>query len=424
MQLIGKMNLIARRATVFRQFALQLIAFVILLIATQAGQTANEERLLAIDWNVETNEEATNLKIVFDRPAPLKVLYLASPNRVILELPQTSFGFERNQIQPIGPFENIRYGIFDEDTARIVISLNTPMMAKGLSDNLDEAFTVSDKGAELNLKFTKVDEAVFASTAAEQLLTSSKPVFAPKVDRIGEDKGGPKKIFSVVIDPGHGGIDGGAEGRGGTLEKDVTLAFALALKDALKDIPNFRVTLTRDGDQFLRLKERVRIGRQSDADIFLSIHADSIQYRSVFGATVYTLSEKASDQISAGLARRENDVDLFAGLTLDDETGDVTDILVDLMREETEVFSIRFAKSLIQKLDAENVKLIKNPHRRAGFAVLRAPDVPSILIELGYLSNRDDENRLINPKWRNDLAAIMAESIKGFGGQVLKARLQ
>lgn len=395
--------------------------FFLSLIESKAADTGP---LLAIDWNVEIRENEANIQIIFDRPAPFKVLYLASPNRAIIELPQTSFGFERNQVQPIGPFENIRYGIFDEETARIVISLAAPMMVDSREDNPQSAFEISDKGAVLNLRFATVDEAQFSQTVATQMLASTQPVFAPKTDRIGEDSNEPKKVFSVVIDPGHGGVDGGAEGQQGTIEKDVTLAFGLALREALKDIPNFRVTMTRDKDQFLRLKERVRIGRQSEADLFLSIHADSIQYRSVFGATVYTLSEKASDQISEGLAEQENNADLFAGLPVDEETSDVTDILVDLMREETEVFSIRFAKSLVDKLDAENVKLIKNPHRRAGFAVLRAPDVPSILIELGYLSNKADERRLIDANWRKNLAEIMAQSIKGFGEQVLQARLQ
>lgn len=387
------------------------------------ASAAGNAPVLAIDWQAELSGESVSMDILLDRAVPFEVLYLTNPNRMIIELPETSFGFDRAQVQPLGPIENIRYGAFDNETARIVFSLTGPAMLANVPSDTMQAFTISDNGATLSLMLVPTEQASFSQEAQRQLAQRAEPVFAPKTDRIGEAEATNSTIFSVVIDPGHGGVDGGAEGAGGTKEKNVTLAFSLALQEALQDQPNVRVTLTRTRDQFVRLKERVRIARQSNADLFLSIHADSIQYRSIFGATVYTLSEKASDRISANIAQQANNADLFAGVVIEDDDNDVADILMDLLREETDVFSERFANSLVTQLQGQKVRMIKNPHRRAGFQVLSAPDVPSILLELGYLSNKDDENRLKDAQWRGHVAKIIADAVTQFGEQVLASRL-
>ncbi|WP_375669453.1 N-acetylmuramoyl-L-alanine amidase, partial [Bartonella sp. MR168JLCBS] len=219
--------------------------------------------------------------------------------------------------------------------------------------------------------------------------------------------------FRVVIDPGHGGIDGGARGITGILEKDVTLAFARALRDELKKDSHTTVVLTRDSDIFLRLSERVKKAQELGADLFISIHADSIDMHSLRGATVYTISDKASDAIAKSLAESENKVDLLDGLPAE-ESLEVTDILLDLTRRETHTFSINFANSVIANLSKSHINLINNPHRYADFQVLKAPDVPSILIEIGYLSNKEDEELLNNPQWRKKMAASIAHSIRQF----------
>ena len=200
--------------------------------------------------------------------------------------------------------------------------------------------------------------------------------------------------FTVVIDPGHGGIDGGAEGLNGTIEKNVTLAFATELRDKLAAIGKYDVFMTRDTDEFLRLDDRVRIARQHEADLFISIHADTISVKGIRGATVYTVSDKASDAEAQALADRENLSDQLAGMEIKNENKEVTDILIDLIRRETHSFSMSFAHTLVGQLST-SVGLINNPHRSAGFKVLKAPDVPSVLVELGYLSNAKDEAQLL-----------------------------
>lgn len=216
--------------------------------------------------------------------------------------------------------------------------------------------------------------------------------------------------FTIVLDPGHGGIDGGAQGVSGLFEKSVTLAFALELRQALEDTGDYNVHLTRSTDLFLRLDERVRIAREHEADLFISIHADSIRLRNFRGATIYTLSEKASDAEAAATAARENLSDEIAGMVVQEERDDVTDILVDLIRRETHTFSIRFARTLLGEL-SDTVNLVGNPLRSAGFMVLKAPDVPSVLLELGYMSNPKDEAQLRDPEWRKKTIDSVVKAI-------------
>lgn len=174
-----------------------------------------------------------------------------------------------------------------------------------------------------------------------------------------------------------------------------------------------RVFLTRTTDKFLRLRDRVSLARQYGADLFISVHADTIRYRGARGATVYTVSDKASDKVAQEIAKSENLADQLAGIAPEETDDEVTDILLDLLRKETQTFSIRFARSLIGEM-SQSVELIKNPHRFAGFQVLTAPDVPSVLLELGYLSNRRDEALLRDPKWRDKAGDSVVSAIMKF----------
>ncbi|MFD2258970.1 N-acetylmuramoyl-L-alanine amidase family protein, partial [Chelativorans composti] len=221
------------------------------------------------------------------------------------------------------------------------------------------------------------------------------------------------KRFTVAIDPGHGGIDGGARGHSGTQEKAITLAFALELRKALEESGKYRVVLTRDRDVFLRLDERVRIAREQGANLLISIHADAIRLKDFRGSTVYTLSEKASDAEAAATAARENLSDELAGIEAEEIRNDVADILADLMRRETHVFSIQFARTLVNEI-SDTVQLVNNPLRSAGFRVLRAHDVPSVLLELGYLSNAEDEKQLRDPEWRARAARGIVRAVDLF----------
>ncbi|MGE0745813.1 MAG: N-acetylmuramoyl-L-alanine amidase [Rhodospirillales bacterium] len=214
----------------------------------------------------------------------------------------------------------------------------------------------------------------------------------------------------VVIDAGHGGIDSGATSPGGRLEKDLTLAHARELRDQLLATGRYQVAMTRDGDKFLRLRERIAFARNVDADLFVSLHADSLNDSRLRGGSVYTLSDTASDEEAAALAAKENKADLIVGIDLSAQRREVVEILIDLAQRQTMHESSMFARKLIDELGDSQV-LLKKAHRYAGFAVLKAPDVPSVLLEMGYLSNVEDERLLSSPEGRASLAAAAVRAI-------------
>lgn len=214
----------------------------------------------------------------------------------------------------------------------------------------------------------------------------------------------------IVIDPGHGGVDPGAIGVSGIYEKHITLALARELKTALEKSGRYRVHLTRDRDVFIRLRDRVAIARQYGADLFISLHADAVQNPSIRGLSVYTLSQNASDNEAQALAEKENKADLIAGVDLSHETPDVAGILIDLAQRETRNRSAGFASEMVDEVGQE-FNLLDNTHRFAGFAVLKAPDLPSVLVETGYLSNDYEEKQLRQPTYRARLAKAIARAI-------------
>jgi N-acetylmuramoyl-L-alanine amidase len=217
----------------------------------------------------------------------------------------------------------------------------------------------------------------------------------------------------IVIDPGHGGIDPGAVSRSGTAEKDVVLAFSEALKETLDATGLYEVHLTRNDDVFLSLHDRVQFARKAAADLFIAVHADSLSRGTARGATVYTLADKASDAEAEALAHKENRSDIIAGVDLMAETEQISGILIDLAQREAKNHATTFAKQLVTELKPVT-NLNRRPIRSAGFRVLKAPDVPSVLFELGYLSNRSDETLLVSPEWRGKVAGAMAEAIQRY----------
>ena len=220
----------------------------------------------------------------------------------------------------------------------------------------------------------------------------------------------------IVVDAGHGGVDPGAKGKGGTLEKDVVLEVALLFAEKLEASGRYRVKLTRDDDRFIKLGDRVEIARNAEASLLISVHADAINYAGISGATVYTRSDKASDLAAQMLADRENRADLIAGVDLSEETDEVAGILFDLVRRETRNFSKMFGRGLIDEFRGQ-VRLIKNPLRSARFHVLAAPDVPSVLVELGYLTNAKDEKVMKTPEWREKVTEAMLQAVDAYFGR-------
>ena len=239
-------------------------------------------------------------------------------------------------------------------------------------------------------------------SATPQTVSASKPATPPD----------PRPV--VVIDPGHGGIDNGTQSSGQT-EKDLVLAFGLALRDRLEKGGKYRVVMTRTDDTFIPLNDRVRMARSQSAALFVSIHADALPKSEgdAQGATIYTLSDKASDAEAERLSEAENRADAIGGVDLTDEPTEVADILIDLAQRETRTFSNRFARLLMGEM--KNVaRMHKRPLKSAGFRVLKAPDVPSVLVELGYVSNKGDLEHLVSEGWRNRTAGSIAQAIDAF----------
>jgi N-acetylmuramoyl-L-alanine amidase len=222
----------------------------------------------------------------------------------------------------------------------------------------------------------------------------------------------------VVIDAGHGGIDHGTQAQSGENEKDIVLDFAKALRDRIEKAGKYRVVMTRSDDTFIPLAERVKIARQHKAALFLSVHADALPRGEgdAQGATVYTLSDTASDAEAAKLAEAENRADLIAGINLTEEPAEVADILIDLARRETKTFSNRFARGLVKEMKTV-ARLHKHPLKSAGFRVLKAPDVPSVLLELGYVSNKEDLQLLVSDSWRSRTVGSVAQAVELFFGK-------
>jgi N-acetylmuramoyl-L-alanine amidase len=222
----------------------------------------------------------------------------------------------------------------------------------------------------------------------------------------------------IVLDPGHGGIDNGTAAPSGENEKDIVLSFAQALRERIEASGKYRVVMTRDDDTFVALADRVKVARNHAAALFVSIHADALPKREgdAQGATIYTLSDRASDAEAERLAESENKADAIAGIDLTEEPTEVADILIDLTQRETRAFSTRFAKTLMREMKVV-ARMHKHPLKSAGFRVLKAHDVPSVLIELGYVSNRGDLHNLVSSSWREKMAGSVSSAIDVFFGE-------
>jgi N-acetylmuramoyl-L-alanine amidase len=379
----------------------------LVILAVIAGAAA--ENLDAKDFKMAG--DATQMRVVmrFDAEPDLRWLLLRGPHRLVIELPKTRFAFEPKSVKPRGLIRNVSYGDAGGGRSRVILSTKGPFTV----DHAEVVANEDGQGYRLAIDIAAAEERRFEAALADQAATTGATVAVSKGSRVGASVYNPAKRFTIVIDPGHGGIDSGALGVNGTVEKSITLAFALELKAKLLAEGRYDVQLTRTTDEFLRLDDRVRIARQNGADLLISIHADTINLKGIRGATVYTVSDKASDAEAQALADRENLADQLAGIEIQDENHEVADILVDLIRRETHAFSIRFARTLVGQL-SDTVGLINNPHRFAGFRVLKAPDVPSVLVELGYLSNAKDEEQLRSPEWRGRAVTSISNAISEF----------
>jgi N-acetylmuramoyl-L-alanine amidase len=291
--------------------------------------------------------------------------------------------------------------------SRIVLDLTRPA-------RIDKAFVLeaaNGQPARLVLDLAATDRESFIRTIA--LDNRATQVSRRHESPTAKPAGDPRPL--IVIDPGHGGIDNGTQAASGEMEKTIVLEFSLLLRDKLEESGKYRVAMTRSDDTFVPLAERVEFAHARQAALFMSIHADALPRREgdAQGATIYTLSETASDADAARLADSENRADIIAGLDLSAEPDDVADILIDLTRRETKTFSVQFAHVLASDLK-KTARMHKDPMKAAGFRVLKAPDVPSVLIELGFVSNKDDLKSLISQNWRERSAASIVTAVDAY----------
>ncbi|MBB4228487.1 N-acetylmuramoyl-L-alanine amidase [Rhizobium mongolense] len=383
-------------------------------IIALAADPKKPEALLAYGARIIGDDARTRVVIDFDRQPSFSVHYIANPERIVVDLPATAFGFQAKDLAARGLFKDIRYGTMDEGSARIVLSAVKPVKLATARVQADEG----GRGYRLVLDAEMTGKEEFAALVKAQ--SWSDPADRPQpANAIPTPEAAKPGDFIIAVDAGHGGIDTGAIGVDTkTEEKQVTLAFAKALTDRLNSEHGIKAFLTRSEDEFLSLAERVQIARQNHAGLFISLHADTLKQKDIRGATVYTISDKASDKLAADLAERENLSDQIAGKETAAEPPEVADILLDLTRRETQAFSISLAESVLGSFK-DQISTINNPHRHAGFQVLRAPDVPSILLELGFLSNAEDEKLLLDEKWRVKIAELLTDAVKRYRSSVV-----
>jgi N-acetylmuramoyl-L-alanine amidase len=335
-----------------------------------------------------------------------RVFAIANPNRIVIDLPRLDWRTRQE-----GPrrrnavIKSYRFGAFTAGSNRIVIELRQPAA-------IARSFVIPPGGGVRHYRFVldlkPVSQGAFLASVRAPARAKRRD---PEPRRRARRKRQARAKPVIVLDPGHGGIDPGTRGRRGTREKYVTLRVAHAVRRRLLATGRYRVVMTRRGDSFVPLRQRIAIARKAEGDLFISFHADALSIKSFRGAAVYTLSEKASDDEAAALAKKENKADIIAGINLARESGEVRNILIDLAQRETMNRSIRLARFLLADLRRE-IKLVRHKkHRFAGFAVLRAPDVPSVLIELGYLSNATDERLLRSPRHHAKLARAIVRAI-------------
>ncbi len=384
------------------------------LCAVPGAAAGAKDPLLAYGARIVGDDARTRIVIDFDREPHFSVHYIANPERIVVDLPATAFGFPAKDLEARGLFKDIRYGAMDEESARIVLTAARPVQLAFVKVQTDE----NGNGHRLVLDAEMIDKQKFAELVKTQSWTDQAEA-AQTTSAIPQPEKTAPGDFVIAVDAGHGGIDTGAIGVDTkTEEKQVTLAFAKALADRLNKEPGIKAFLTRDDDEFLSLAQRVQIARQNHAGLFISLHADTLKQKDIRGATVYTISDKASDKLAADLAERENLSDQIAGKETTTEPPEVADILLDLTRRETQAFSISLAESVLSSFK-DQVSTINNPHRHAGFRVLQAPDVPSILLELGFLSNVDDEKLLLDESWRGKMADLLTNAVKRYRTSVM-----
>lgn len=353
--------------------------------------------------SVTDADDGLSLTLALSQPVAWRAFTLADPPRLVLDFREVDWrGAQTATILDASRATGLRTGAFRQGWSRLVLDLAAPFAVTAAGMKTE----ASDGSAVVQVRLSPVTGAEFRSLsgAPEEADwgTGGAVVRAPKPQEDG--------IVTVALDPGHGGIDPGAV-KAGVRESELMLSFARELQEALIRTGRFDVILTREEDLFVPLDQRVARARRAGADVFLSLHADALAEGVAKGATVYTLSESASDEAAAVLAERHNRVDLLAGVDLTDHDDVVAGVLMDIARLDTQPRSETLADAIVAGIRESGGELHRRPRQSAGFSVLRAPDIPSVLLELGYLSSESDRERLISATWRQEMAKGIARAL-------------
>ena len=367
--------------------------------------------------SMRIGQQVGSVRIVFEADSSFdyKAFLLNDPRRLVvdvydMDIKQTLQSDANNLIS------GTRVGKLEGSDKRVVFDLKKPAIIKKVfmlqpQSNMKWRFVIdvvlcserdysSKVGAKYAFSSSNVKETKAASSSGSWFFNDA------------DNKSKPRKKI-VVLDPGHGGKDPGAIGvYGKTYEKNITLAMGKELKSILEK-RGYTVYLTRNTDVFIPLRQRVRIAQKYKADLFMSIHADSALNRNAKGLSVYTLSENASDKEAAALAERENKVDIIGGVDFSENSKEINDILISLSQNDSRNKSSKFATYIVNEMK-KSVKLVNDTHRFAGFAVLKAPDIPSVLLEMGYLSNKSEESLLKQSSYRKRLADSVSKAVGNY----------
>lgn len=388
----------------------RLIAYFAVMLLLAAPVAAQDLSALARfdpeNSQISDRWRGARVELSLSQGVPWRVYTVDDPKRLVADFREVDWGAATGL--PIAPNDRIaavRFGNFQPGWSRMVVDLKAPLGLESAEMRIDE--TSGRAMLEVNLALV-TDEEFSAATGAPESpgwwTAPAAEVAKARMRQSGSDR------LTVVLDPGHGGIDPGAI-HGNAVEKKLMLAMARELKDALVRTNQLNVILTRDDDSFVPLETRVAIARHAEADLFISLHADALSDGIAHGATVYTFSETASDEASAALAERHERSDILAGVDLHGQDDTIAGILMDLAWLENQPRSDSVANAIVLAMDQAGIVLHKVPRRAAGFSVLKAPDIPSVLIEVGYLSSIRDRERVTNPAWRAKMADAIADAI-------------
>ncbi len=372
---------------------------------------------VASDARLAGDAKQTRFVLDLDKTIQFRAFVLDDPYRVVIDIPQLDFHLPHGSgTTGRGLVKAFRYGMVMPGGSRMVFDLTGPARIANAT-MLDAA---NDQPPRLVLELEEVDRPAFLQSLhagrpeLKPAVSDSMATLAPQPAAPAKPEGPPDSRPVVVIDPGHGGVDNGTRS-GEEMEKNLVLAFGLALRDRLEKSGKYRVVMTRSDDTFIPLDDRVKVAHSQAAALFVSIHADYLPRGEgdAQGATIYTVSDKASDAEAERLAESENRADAIGGVDLREEPTEVADILIDLAQRETRTFSNRFARLLMGEMKGA-VRMHKHPLKSAGFRVLKAPDVPSVLVELGYVSNKGDLEHLVSESWRSRTVAAIGQAVDVF----------